>query len=61
MKDVRNIVTRGQMWKSKDSKVVLEIVGKATGNRHWTCRSNNKKSHHIHEGTLQKFYELVTT
>lgn len=51
----------GQKWKSKDSGVVLEIISKFSGNRHWnTKKVGRKDSHKIHEGTLYKFYDLLT-
>ena len=57
----RNKIKRGQRWKSKMNGTVLEIQNKASGNRHWTVnRIGRKKAHHIHEGTLLKFYELET-
>jgi len=52
-------VKKGQTWVAKEGKRVLKIKGKATGNRHWTVSTNGKKSHHIHEGTLIKFYKLA--
>lgn len=56
----KNLVKAGQVWKSKTGKYLL-VVRKATGNFHWTVKDPNKKrsSHHIHEGTLQKYYELL--
>jgi hypothetical protein len=53
-------IKRNSIWKEKEGKKVIQLVGKATGNRHWTTRRLDKKgqsSHHIHEGTLLKFYE----
>ena len=55
-------IKKGQLWKSIDTKHVVEIVGKATGMRHWITRRFDRKSpksHHIHEGTLYKFYKLL--
>lgn len=53
-------IKKGQIWKSKDSGVEIEIVSKKSGNRHWnTKKLNGNKSHKIHEGTLLKFYELL--
>lgn len=54
-------IKKGQLWKSKDSGVVLEIIGKKTGNKHWnTKKLGGGKTHKIHEGTLQKFYKQLT-
>jgi len=54
-------IKKGQLWKSKDSNIVLQIVNKFSGNRHWnTKKIGGKKAHRIHEGTLYKFYELLT-
>lgn len=54
-------INKGQLWKSKDSGIQIEITGKQTGNRHWnTKKLKGGKSHKIHEGTLLKFYELIT-
>ena len=52
-------IKRGQIWKSKDSGINIEILKKFSGNRHWnTKKIGGGKSHKIHEGTLIKFYEL---
>ena len=58
----KNKVKKNQIWKSKTSGKLLRIVQKATGNRHWTTAGVGRKNHahHIHEGTLLKFYELLT-
>lgn len=52
---IKNQVKRGQVWKNKVTGKIVVVQRKATGNRHWTISN----AHHIHEGTLQKFYELV--
>lgn len=52
-------IKRGSKWKEKEGKKVIQLVGKASGNRHWTTRRLDKggcASHHIHEGTLTKYY-----
>lgn len=56
----KNLVKKGQRWKSKTNGKILVITGKATGNRHWATKDEERKNtaHHIHEGTLIKFYEL---
>jgi hypothetical protein len=48
-------VERGQYWKNKTTGKTVKILRKATGNRHWTIDNG----HHIHEGTLIKFYEYI--
>jgi len=50
-----NQVKKGQRWKNKDTGRVFTIKGKATGNRHWLLSNG----HHIHEGTLLKYYEFL--
>ena len=51
---------KGQLWKSKDTGVVLELINKKSGNKHWnTKKVGGKNAHKIHEGTLIKFYELI--
>lgn len=52
-------VKRGQIWKAKNSGIILEVLRKATGNNHWTVKTSRGKSHHIHEGTLKRFYETL--
>ena len=61
MKEEEQKIRRGQIWQEKNGKKIIEIVAVATGNRHWTTRRidrKSRKSHHIHEGTLLKFYCL---
>lgn len=56
----KGVVKKGQIWKSKGSKTLVKITGKASGNNHWIAEQlTGVKSHHIHEGTLQRFYELI--
>jgi hypothetical protein len=52
---------KGTILKSKTSDKKIEIVSKMGGNGHYTTRplNKNQKSHHIHYGTLDKFYEVV--
>jgi hypothetical protein len=58
LKDAK--INRGQIWKSKTTGIVLKIMSKHGGNRHWSATQlNGKHSHHIHEGTLHKYYELI--
>ena len=49
-------IRRGQLWKNKATGRVVIVGHKATGNRHW----NLDNGHHIHEGTLVKFYKPLT-
>jgi hypothetical protein len=51
----KNIIKRNQKWKNKTTGRIVCVLKKATGNRHWTLDNG----HHIHEGTLLKFYERV--
>jgi hypothetical protein len=55
-------IKKGQLWKSKASNVIVRIIGKWSGNKHWLIENPQRKnsSHHIHEGTLKKFYNLIT-
>lgn len=48
-------VKRGQSWKNKTTGKIVKVQRQATGNRHWTISNG----HHIHEGTLLKYYELL--
>jgi len=49
----KNQVKKGQFWQDKETGKIVKIMGKATGNLHWKLDNG----HHIHEGTLQKYYE----
>jgi len=51
-------IKRGLILKSKTSGKLLKVIKKASGNGHWTCNQldGGKQSHHVHEGTLRKFY-----
>jgi len=56
-----NIIKKGQLWKSKQNGRILEIVKKTTGpsgGKHWLMLCN-KKTHHVNEGTILKFFERV--
>ena len=55
MKQPRNIVKRGQFWKNRQTGKLVRVMCKWSGNRHWTLDNE----HHIHEGTLTKYYDLV--
>jgi len=54
-------IKKGQLWKSKDSGIILQICQKWSISRCWVAKAINRKDavHHIHEGTLLKFYELI--
>ena len=53
-------IKKGQLWKSKESKKIIRICQKWSGNRHWAVVNvKNGKAHHIHEGTLFKYYEIL--
>jgi hypothetical protein len=48
-------IKRNQKWINKNTGQIVTIKNKATGNRHWTLDNQ----HHIHEGTLLKFYKII--
>ena len=54
-------VRPGQLWKAKNAKRVMRVTARAGGNKHWyiTNVEGSRRCHHIHEGTLRKFYELM--
>ena len=53
------MIKKGQLWKSKESKKVIRICQRWSGNLHWiVVNISNGKTHHIHEGTLLKYYEV---
>jgi len=54
---IKNKVKKGQLWKEKVTGKAVKIMAKATGNLHWKLDNG----HHIHEGTLQKYYELTSS
>ncbi len=48
----------GMVLTSKTSTVTIELINRKSGNRHWNTRKvGSKKSHMVHEGTLDKYYE----
>jgi len=52
----------GMTLKSKKSHVTITLVNRASGNGHWnTKKEGSKNSHTVHEGTLDKFFERVST
>lgn len=51
----KNLVKKGQIWEEKVTGKQVIVMRKATGNFHWTLDNG----HHIHEGTLQKYYKLI--
>lgn len=54
-------VKKGQFWKDKNTGRMIMISGKGTNERHWIIMHENKgrkSSRHLHEGTIQKFYEF---
>ena len=55
----KSVIKRNSKWREKEGKKIIQLVGKASGNRHWTTRRLDKRggvSHHLHEGTLTKYY-----
>jgi hypothetical protein len=57
----RETVRVGQRWRNLTTGRVFVISQRATGNGHWKIRHEGKsrRAHHIHEGTLRKFYARV--
>ena len=53
-------IRTGQIWRKKDTGVVVEITGKRSAGQ-WAYRKTNgkKKSHGIKEVDLWRFWELV--
>lgn len=51
----------GMILKSKTSNVVIKLTSKHNGNGHWnsTKIGGSNKNHRVHEGTLDKFYEVL--
>ena len=54
----KNELKKGMLMKSKNNGVVLKLL-KVGGNGHWSCTTNRGKTHHVHYGTLIKFYEEI--
>lgn len=51
---------KGMVLKCKTSNALIKLINRFSGNRHWnTKKLNGGKSHKIHEGTLDKFYEPI--
>lgn len=53
---------KGMRLKAKTSSVVIELTSKYGGNGHWNTKrvnSTSKVSHKVHEGTLDRFYEVL--
>ena len=52
---------KGTILKSKTSNKKIQIVSKMGGNGHYDTKPLNKncKAHHIHYGTLDKYWEVV--
>lgn len=56
----KGLVKKGQIWREKNTGRLLKITTKASGNFHWSAvQLNGNQCHHIHEGTLQKYYDLI--
>lgn len=54
-----NVVKRNQIWKNQQNGRTGQIVGKAsTGGKVWIMNIG-RKSHHVNEGTLLKFFVLI--
>jgi len=52
---------KGKTFQCKTSSKIIKVIKKYGGNGHWVCNQLNgkKQSHHIHEGTIKKFYEEI--
>ena len=51
---------KGNILKSLTSNTVIKLLNRKSGNRHWnTQKIGGKKSHMVHEGTLDKYYEKI--
>lgn len=52
----------GMILQSKTSEVRIKLTSRHNGNGHWnSCKVNStsNKNHRVHEGTLDKFYEII--
>ena len=51
---------KGMILKSKTNGVKIQLLNRKSGNKHWNSKkiSSSGKAHMIHEGTLDKFYEV---
>jgi len=51
----------GMILKSKTSNVIIKLTSKHNGNGHWNSMKigGSNKNHRVHEGTLDKFYEVM--
>lgn len=60
---LRNLIKTGQLWKKRDTGIIVEILGKSKEPYYNTRRVNkNKKNgaHHISIYDLLKHYEKVS-
>ena len=58
---IKGLVKKGQIWVEKKTGKRIRISSKTSGNFHWSFNPlDGKQSHHIHEGTIQKFYKLLS-
>lgn len=51
---------KGMILISITSGQKIQLLNRKSGNKHWNTKklSSNGKAHMIHEGTLDKFYEV---
>lgn len=55
----KGLIKKGQIWIDKQTGRKIKISNRASGNFHWSCIPlDGKTAHHLHEGTIQKFYKL---
>jgi len=59
----RNAVKSGQLWKKRDTGIIIEIVGKGKGAYYNTRRVNKNLKNGCHQITLYdllKYYDKVS-
>jgi len=54
-----NTVKKGQVWRNIQNGRIGEIRGKTKGGKSWNMNIG-EKVHHVNEGTLLKFFELLS-
>lgn len=59
---MKNLIKKGQVWKDKKTGKLIKITGKGTNEKHWIINrlnSGHSSGRHLHEGTIEKFYDLT--
>ena len=49
----------GQSYQDNKTGRVIKVLQRATGNNHWIIKAGKGNTHHIHEGTIRKYYTLI--